>query len=377
MADTNMSANLTHEPSMTPTRPSNDGVRRPQQGYMPGAIDIIRSMDGVQSAAATARLYTEGQVARNVSKRPKPEGPQYTSEQAKLRAKLKSTSRGVGRNIARAKGAAAAISAMPPPGATVRAWTKWAQQHNQVAPVAGAPTTISKLGEAASSAHRTLARINPALMVTSGAVAGTSAYRATKAAGGSTAQAVGAAAIAGSPIAAAAAVPSLAARFAPAAAGALSKVALPLTAFTAGVGAVRGGLAAYRDGKSAGRIAGEAALGAADALTFGLAGKAHAALGGDPTSLAIVKQAEAAQKNAAAKPSTKPVGSPNDGPQRLPPSKEKDFRAANTKFETTQATPPDEPGAAGPGYKDVWSDSRGRTYKRQDMSVRTAEDKQT
>jgi hypothetical protein len=72
---------------------------------------------------------------------------------------------------------------------------------------------------------------------------------------------------------------------------------------------------------------------------------------------------------------SKPIGAPTEqGPQRLPPQDEKAFETANRQY--AQQAPPaqQESGAKGPGYKDAWTDSRGRNYKRQDLSVRKGED---
>lgn len=245
-------------------------------------------------------------------------------------------------------------------------------QADRAVRVAPKPDTMSRL----QSGHRTFARANPAMMVASSMIAAGSTYNAVRDAGGSKGKAAVAGAAAGAPMAGAAVAPSIIGHAAPKLAAGLSRLALPLTVATAAVGAARGGMAAARDGKSTGRIAGEAALGAADALTFGLASKAWKAAGGDPTSLAIVEQArqqEKAQQTAAAgKPAAVP-GQPRQTPNDAA------FRDADRDFRRNQSAIRDEQPAGAPRtYKDVWDVKRpdGKVVQahRRTMDVRTAKD---
>lgn len=227
--------------------------------------------------------------------------------------------------------------------------------------------------------HRALARANPAMMVASGAIAASSAYNGVRAAGGTKGQAVAAGAAAGAPMAGAAVAPSIIGRAAPAVAAGLSKLALPLTVATATVGAVRGGMAAARDGKSTARIAGEAALGGADALSFGLASKAWKAAGGDPTSLAIVEQARQNERAQRMVSASKAPSTPADASRRAPAPSDASFREADKEFRRNQSAVRDEqPAAGGRTYKDVWDVKRpdGKVVQahRRTMDVRTAKD---
>lgn len=302
--------NLGHDPARVPATAEPKGPRaQAKPAPAVGVVDVIRSLDTVQDTASTSRAYADAQVARNVRK------------------------------------------AAPRRMALIEAPTR-------------AKTAIAK-------AQTGLARANPAMMLIAGAAAANFAYGTVKKHDGTTGQAVAAGAVAAAPWAGAAAAPSVIARAAPGVASGLAKAALPLTALTAGVGAVRGGYAAYKDGKSVGRIAGEAALGAADALTFGLAGKTWTGLGGDKTSLAIVQQHKAQQQALSRTAPKSPSATPNGAPTR----DARRFDDANRTFEDKRAQAPQEDAERAPRtYKDTWTDSRGRTYKRQDLSVRTAKD---
>lgn len=134
---------------------------------------------------------------------------------------------------------------------------------------------IKGSGSIGQKAMRSMAVANPYLLATSGIVGASGAWNAARDNGASRQQAAIAAAAAAAPSVAAAAAPTLLGRFAPTVASTLSKAAIPLTIAAAGVGAVRAGLQAHAEGASAGAITGRAALGAADALTFGLASKAY------------------------------------------------------------------------------------------------------
>lgn len=305
--------NLGHDPARVPATAAPSGPRtQAKPAPAVGVVDVIRSLDTVQDAASTSRAYADAQAARDTRKA----GPRR-------------------------------MAFVEP------------------------PSSGQKMAAVAQKAHVALARANPAMMLTAGAISGHYAYSTVKNHDGSTGQAIAAGAVAAAPMAGAAAAPSIIARAAPGVASGLAKAALPLTALTAGVGAVRGGYAAYKDGKSVGRIAGEAALGAADALTFGLAGKAWTGMGGDKTSLAIVQQHKAQQQALSRTAPKSPSATPNGAPTR----DARRFDDANRTFEDKRAQAPQEDAERAPRtYKDTWTDSRGRTYKRQDLSVRTAKD---
>ena len=302
--------NLMHDPSRVPVSAEPNGPRTMRSAPKAGVLDVVRSLDTAQDAASTSRAYADAQAARKT----RMAGPRRMA-------------------------------------------------------LIEAPSTGQKMAAVAQKAHVNLARANPAMMLMAGALAGHYAYDTVKRHGGTTGQAATAGAVAAAPMAGAAAAPSVIGRIAPTVAGGLAKLALPLTALTAGVGAVRGGMAAYKDGKSTGRIAGEAALGAADALTFGLSSKAWNAAGGDKTSLAIVQQHRAQQQ---AMSRTTPKG---NAPAEKPTRDARRFDDANRRYEDQRAqAQPEESERAPKTYKDQWTDSRGRSYRRQDMSVRTAKD---
>lgn len=374
-----LNSNLAHDPSTTPRSSQPTPGPRTRTGAptpMPGIVDVLRSLDAAQDAASTSRVYADSQAARHTRK-----GMQvaYNRDQRDLRRDLRTSARGVGKNAPSATTARTALKSMPKPDANPAAWQKWSADHGQrvpqmrSAPTPPAATGFEKLAAKASVGHTVIAKANPVMMLTSGALAARSAYQVAMDAGASRTQAATAGAVAAAPMAGAAVAPSIIGRFAPAAAGTLARLALPLTALTAGVGAVRGGMAAYKDGKSAGGIAKESAIGAADALTFGLASKALNYAGADPTSLAIVEKARADEKakqsaGLGKKPDAAATG-------RVPQKEEKVFDAANRRFEGQRdSLRPEEGTGKPPAYKDQWSDSRGRQYQRHDVSIRTAKE---
>lgn len=118
---------------------------------------------------------------------------------------------------------------------------------------------------------RGMAVASPYMVAASGLVSASSAYEMMRAQGASRTKSAGAAAVAGAPAAATLAAPTLIGRAAPGLAQIVAKAALPLTALAASVGAITRGYDAYKRGESTGKIAGAAALGAADSLSFGLA----------------------------------------------------------------------------------------------------------
>lgn len=119
---------------------------------------------------------------------------------------------------------------------------------------------------------------NPVLIGASSLMSASNAYNTARNSGASKGKAITAGAIAASPTAAAVIAPTLLARFAPTAAAGLIRFAPWLLAASAGVSAAREGYKAAQEGKGAGGILGRAALGAADAVSFGLATKAYDAM---------------------------------------------------------------------------------------------------
>lgn len=129
---------------------------------------------------------------------------------------------------------------------------------------------------------------NPVLLGASSLMTASSAYTASRKSGGSRLEAIAAGGLAASPTAAAVAAPSILGHFAPKAAAGLSRFALPLMALSASVAAAREGYKAYKEGKGAGAIAGHAALGAADAMSFGLATMAYEKMTGGTTKAPVL-----------------------------------------------------------------------------------------
>lgn len=183
---------------------------------------------------------------------------------------------------------------------------------------------------AGKSLNKAFGAANPVLIGASSLMSASGAYNTARNAGASRGKAIAAGALAASPTAVAVVAPSLLARVAPKAAAGLVRAAPWLLLASAGISAVREGYKAYQEGKGAGAVAGRAALGAADAISFGLATKAYDAMSGrskaappstpDLPPMAnpnepVIKMAQAAGQMIADPALLRPDGDPRMGPK--------------------------------------------------------------
>lgn len=211
-------------------------------------------------------------------------------------------------------------------------------------------------GRPVAAAVNTYKSVSPVLQAAGVVAAASTAYNAARDANATRGQALGVAAKAAAPaIAMAAAAPALA-RFAPSVASGMAKANPVILGASLAYGIVKGAYEGYHEEKSRSlldRVTGKpaqkggwagaakgAAFGAADTLTFGLA-------------------SYAAGRNV-------PY---HERGSSLDTGRSKSFANANAKFEQTSASQAAAPNK--PGYKDTWTDSRGRQYTRRNTAVRT------
>lgn len=211
-------------------------------------------------------------------------------------------------------------------------------------------------GDPGRSVVATYKAVSPALQVAGIAAAASTAYNVARDANATRGEALGVAAKAAAPgVALMAAAPALA-RFAPTIASGMAKANPAILAASLAYGIGKGawdGYHAEQPRTTWDRITGKpvqkggwkgaakgAAFGAADTLTFGLA-------------------SYAAGRN---RPAFERSSSVDTG-------RSKAFTDANKLFTTTSAS--QAAASSKPGYKDNWSDSRGRNYTRRNMAVRT------
>lgn len=281
-------------------------------------LAVQQEMHGFRKAAATEGR-TVGQKVRAAKSAAKAERAAAKADKA------------AGKPVSAAKRKAAAVVSK---GGAVAA-KGGAAVADRVRGVVHAPTGLDKFGRASAVS-------NPYMLALSGGLSASTAWNAMRESGGSKGQAAGAAAVAAAPAAATIAAPAMIAKALPKVAAVMSRAALPLTAITTGIGAIRGGMNAYKHGDSMAAIAGSTLLGAADALTFGLATQAVERATGvktglDPVTMAIAKAAgqvdasgnKVTQPSSGGSAASKPATGSQTGPQRLTAAEAKQFEAAS------------------------------------------------
>lgn len=246
------------------------------------------------------------------------------------------------------------------------------------------PPGMTRAATVASKATSAYSTATPYLQAAGIIAAASTAYNASREANGTRSEALTSAAKAAAPGAiAAAAVPALA-YLAPRAAAVVSKFNPLVLGGTLAYSTIKGAYDGYNEpardrtwgewakGEQAPKAgwagaAKGAAFGAADALTFGVA----SALAGRQTKVTAPSNPLGFDPM---KPRfTEPTKQKrSDAPVRLDDSQQRKFAQANASFGSGQKQ--ESEGPTRPGYKDQWSDSRGRQYTRKNMAVRKRQD---